>query len=110
MRSNNPLLDGAQDVSPSLDIEAAVPAIPTLTGTAKPRQKPPKYSDIYKINGKSGSSGSVSSTNTSSLSNPPEYSSKVIFDYFFRKDIIGIKMIFASLLQAFYLNSVLYSF
>ena len=82
MRSNNPLLDGAQDVSPSLDIEAAVPAIPTLTGTAKPRQKPPKYSDIYKINGKSGSSGSVSSTNTSNLSNPPEYSSKVILDHF----------------------------
>lgn len=87
MRSNNPLLDGAQDVAPSLDIEAAVPAIPTLTGTAKPRQKPPKYSDIYKINGKSGSSGSVSSTNTSSLSNPPEYSSKVNLNHISKKRV-----------------------
>ena len=75
MRSNNPLLDGAQDAAPSLDVEAAQPppAIGTLSGLAKPRQKPPKYSEIFKENGKSGSSGSVSSN-----SNPPEYSSKVL--------------------------------
>lgn len=75
MRSNNPLLDGAQDISinpPSnLDVESAQPVITPLTGTTKPKQKPPKYSDII-----SGSSGSVSSTNTSNLSSPPEYSSK----------------------------------
>ena len=81
MRSNNPLLDGAEDISgnpPSnLDVEAAQPVITPLTGTTKPKQKPPKYSDIFKANEKSGSSGSVSSTNTGSLSSPPEYSSKV---------------------------------
>ena len=85
MRSNNPLLDGAQDISvnpPSnLDVEASQPVITPLTGTTKPNQKPPKYSEIYKANEKTGSSGSVSSTNTSSLSSPPEYSSKVNFRF-----------------------------
>lgn len=83
MRSNNPLVDGAQDISgtPSsnLDVEAAQPAIAPLSGTTVPKQKPqkpPKYSDIYNANGKCGSSGSVSSSNTSSRSNPPEYASK----------------------------------
>ena len=89
MRSNNPLLDAAQDISgntnPSLDVEAPPPTITPLTGIAKLKQKPPKYSDIYKVNGKSGSSGSVSSTNTGSLSNPPEYSSKVNLDHFSEK-------------------------
>ena len=82
MRSNNPLLDAAQDISgntnPSLDVEAPPPTITSLTGIAKLKQKPPKYSDIFKGNGKNGSCGSVSSTNTGSLSSPPEYSSKVI--------------------------------
>jgi hypothetical protein len=80
MRSNNPLLDGAQDLgeqTPSnLDVEASQPVIPPLTGKVKLTKKPPKYSEIYKTNDKTGSVGSVSSTNTSSLSNPPEYSSK----------------------------------
>ena len=83
MRSNNPLLDAAQDISgntnPSLDVEAPPPTITPLTGITKLKQKPPKYSDIFKGNGKNGSCGSVSSTNTGSLSSPPEYSSKVIF-------------------------------
>ena len=81
MRSNNPLLDGAQDMgqtNPSnLDVEASKPVIPSLTGKVKLTKKPPKYSEIYKTNDKAGSVGSVSSTNTSSLSSPPEYSSKV---------------------------------
>ena len=81
MRSNNPLLDGAQDVAetnpPSLDVEASKPVIPSLAGKVKLTKKPPKYSEIYKTNEKAGSVGSVSSTNTSSLSSPPEYSSKV---------------------------------
>jgi len=80
MRSNNPLLDGAQDMgetNPSnLDVEASKPVIPSLTGKVKLTKKPPKYSEIYKTNDKTGSVGSVSSTNTSSLSSPPEYSSK----------------------------------
>jgi len=77
MRSNNPLLDGAQDLSSNppvnLDIEAAQPVIPTLTGKTKLTKKPPKYSEIYKANDKTGSVGSTSS---SSLSSPPEYTSK----------------------------------
>ena len=85
MRSNNPLLDGAQDVGtcppPStLDVEAAsqLPVIASLAAAkTKLTKKPPKYSEIYKANDKTGSFGSVSSTNTSSLSSPPEYSSKV---------------------------------
>jgi len=84
MRSNNPLLDGAQDVGtcppPStLDVEAAsqLPVIASLAAAkTKLTKKPPKYSEIYKANDKTGSFGSVSSTNTSSLSSPPEYSSK----------------------------------
>jgi len=79
MRSNNPLLDGAQDLgeqTPNLDVEAPQPVIPALTGKVKLTKKPPKYSELYKTNDKTGSVGSVSSTNTSSLSNPPEYSSK----------------------------------
>ena len=82
MRSNNPLLDGAQDLgeqTPNLDVEAPQPVIPALTGKVKLTKKPPKYSELYKTNDKTGSVGSVSSTNTSSLSNPPEYSSKVRF-------------------------------
>ena len=85
MRSNNPLLDGAQDVGTcppitTLDVEAAsqLPIIASLAaGKAKLTKKPPKYSEIYNANDKTGSFGSVSSTNTSSLSSPPEYSSKV---------------------------------
>lgn len=86
MRSNNPLLDGAQDLSSNppvnLDVEASQPVIPPLSGKiklttdqklAKLTKKPPKYSEIYKANDKTGSVGSTSS---SSLSNPPEYTSK----------------------------------
>lgn len=82
MRSNNPLLDGAQDISTNppppanLDVEASQPVISPLNGKTKLTKKPPKYSEIFKANDKTGSIGSVSSTNTSSGSNPPEYSSK----------------------------------
>jgi len=62
--------------SPNLDVEASQPMTVPLTGKPKLTKKPPKYSELYKTSEKTGSVGSVSSTNTGSLSNPPEYTSK----------------------------------
>ena len=99
MRSNNPLLDAAQNENittpPRLDVEAAPASAiaQTLAATVKPGQKPPKYSEIFKnVGGKSGSSGSVSSTNTSNLGTPPNYSSKVIIDQIFCAHLISLIM------------------
>ena len=66
------------EATPNLDVEASQPATVPLTGKPKLTKKPPKYSELYKTNDKTGSVGSVSSTTTGSLSNPPEYTSKVL--------------------------------
>ena len=94
MRSNNPLLDGAQDLSSNppvnLDVEASQPVIPPLAGKTKLTKKPPKYSEIYKENDKTGSVGSTSS---SSLSNPPEYTSKVHLYFYLENYVVAISTI-----------------